>query len=48
MILSLVEEAVAAGARLAKAAAVIGVSARTLIRWRQKGGCTNNCVTGYQ
>lgn len=38
MILSLVEEAVAAGARLAKAAAVIGISARTLIRWRQQGG----------
>jgi transposase InsO family protein len=38
MILSLVEEAVAAGARLSKAAAVIGVSGRTLIRWRQQGG----------
>ena len=38
MILLLVEEAVAAGARLAKAAAVIGVSDRTLIRWRQQGG----------
>lgn len=38
MILALVEEALAAGARLAKAAAVIGVSDRTLIRWRQKSG----------
>ncbi|KQC04791.1 MAG: integrase [Methanoculleus sp. SDB] len=38
MILSLLEEVVATGARLAKAAAVIGISARTLIRWRQQGG----------
>lgn len=38
MILSLVAEAVGAGARLAKAAAIIGVSSRTLIRWRQQGG----------
>ena len=38
MILSLVKEAVAAGARLSKAAAIIGVSDRTLIRWRQQGG----------
>jgi transposase InsO family protein len=38
MILSLVEEAAGAGARLAKAAAIIGISSRTLIRWRQQGG----------
>ena len=38
MILSLVDEAAAAGARRAKAAAVIGISSRTLIRWRQQGG----------
>jgi transposase InsO family protein len=38
MILALVDEAVGAGARRAKAAAIIGVSSRTLIRWRQQGG----------
>ena len=38
MILSLVDEAIDAGARLAKAAAIIGVSSRTLIRWRQQDG----------
>ena len=38
MILALVEEAVDAGARLAKAAAIIGVSSRTIIRWRRQGG----------
>ena len=38
MILSLVNEAISSGVRLAKAATVIGVSARTLIRWRQQGG----------
>lgn len=37
MILELINEAVAAGARLAEAAAIIGLSARNVIRWRQTG-----------
>lgn len=40
MILELIDAAIAAGARLKKAAAVVGLSARTIIRWRGKnGGC---------
>lgn len=40
MTLELIDEAVAAGARLDAAAAVLGLSGRTLIRWRGKeGGC---------
>ena len=38
MIISLIDKAVKSGARLHKAAAVIGLCARTLIRWRGKGG----------
>jgi transposase InsO family protein len=38
MILELIEEAVAGGARLKPAAAVIGLSSRTIIRWRRQGG----------
>jgi transposase len=38
MILSLIDKAVESGARLHKAAALIGLSARTLIRWRGQGG----------
>ena len=40
MILELIDEAVAGGARLDAAAATLGISCRTLIRWRGKdGGC---------
>jgi len=38
VIVDLVNEAVEAGARLHKAADIIGLSARTIIRWRQGGG----------
>ena len=38
MILSLIDKAVKSGARLHEAAALIGLSARTLIRWRGQGG----------
>lgn len=38
MILALVDEAVAAGAREERAGEVIGVAARTLARWRAEGG----------
>lgn len=38
MILALVDEAVAAGAREARAAEVVGIAARTLARWRTEGG----------
>ena len=38
MIVDLIEKAIESGARLKKAAATIGISARTIIRWRQKGG----------
>lgn len=38
MIMSLIDKAVKSGARLEKAAAIIGLSARTLIRWRGQGG----------
>jgi putative transposase len=37
MILELIDKAVAGGARLAKAAAIVGLSARCVIRWRQSG-----------
>ena len=38
MIIDLIDKAVQSGARRKKAAAMIGLSARTIIRWRQKGG----------
>lgn len=38
MILELIDEAVAGGARLNAAAAVLGLSGRTIIRWRGKDG----------
>ena len=40
MILKLIDTAVADGARLKAAAAIVGISSRTIIRWRrQNGGC---------
>ena len=36
MIVDLIEKAIESGARLKKAAATMGISARTIIRWRQK------------
>lgn len=40
MILKLIDNAVAAGARLKPAAAIIGITGRTILRWRRKkGGC---------
>lgn len=40
MILELVDTAVTSGARIKKAAAIVGLSARTIFRWRgQNGGC---------
>ena len=38
MIIDLIDKAVESGARLKKAAAIMGLSARTIIRWRQQGG----------
>jgi putative transposase len=38
MIIELIDKAVESGARLEKAAATIGLSARTIIRWRHQGG----------
>ena len=38
MIINLIDKAVESGARLKKAADIIGLSARTIIRWRQLGG----------
>ena len=38
MIINLIEQAVASGARLKKAAKIMGLSARTIIRWRQNCG----------
>ena len=38
MIIDLINEAVESGARLQKAADIIGLSARTIMRWRQDGG----------
>ena len=37
MILGLIDKAVSNGARLQKAAAIAGLSARCVIRWRQSG-----------
>jgi len=37
VILQLVDEAVTAGARLQRACSIVGVTARTLQRWRQQG-----------
>ena len=40
MILELIDNAVASGARLKTAAVIVGLSSRTIIRWRwQDGGC---------
>lgn len=38
MIIGLIDEAVQSGARLNKASAIIGLSSRTIIRWRQQDG----------
>ena len=38
MIINLIDKAVASGARLKKAAEIMGLSTRTIIRWRQNGG----------
>ena len=38
MIINLIDKAVESGARLKKAADIVGLSARTIIRWRQQGG----------
>ena len=38
MIMDLIDKAVQSGARLKKAAAMLGLSARTIIRWRQNRG----------
>ena len=38
MIIDLIDNAVESGARLKKAADIMGLSARTIIRWRQQGG----------
>ena len=38
MIIHLIDKAVASGARLKNAAAIMGLSARTIIRWRQQDG----------
>lgn len=37
MIVDLIDKAIESGARLKKAATTMGISARTIIRWRQKG-----------
>jgi hypothetical protein len=38
MIINLIDKAVASGARLNKSADIMGLSDRTVIRWRQHGG----------
>ena len=38
MIVDLVNEAVHSGARIHKAADTVGISARTIIRWRRQDG----------
>ena len=38
MIIDLIDNAVESGARLKKAADIMGLSARTIIRWRQQDG----------
>ena len=38
MIMHFIDKAVDSGARLKKAAATMGLSARTIIRWRQQNG----------
>ena len=38
MIINLIDKAVESGARLKKAAATMGLSARTIIRWRHQAG----------
>ena len=44
LVLSLIDEAVDAGARLAPACAVLGLTARTLRRWRAPAGCDSGRV----
>lgn len=40
MVIDLIDSAIASGARLKQAAAILGLSARTVMRWRlQNGGC---------
>jgi putative transposase len=39
MILDLIAEAVESGARLSPAAEILGLSARTIIRWRRNHEC---------
>ena len=43
MILALLDEAVAAGARLDRACQMLGLSVRTVQRWRQRGGGDRRC-----
>jgi hypothetical protein len=38
MIIDLIDKAVESGARLKKGAATMGLSARTIIRWRHQSG----------
>ena len=38
MIVDLIDKAIESGARLKKAAGIVGLSARTIIRWRKQGG----------
>jgi len=38
MIIDLIDRALKSGARLKQAAAIMGLSARTIIRWRQRHG----------
>ncbi len=36
MIMALIDEAIQSGSRLKEAAAIMGLSSRTIIRWRQQ------------
>jgi len=38
MIIDLIDTAIESGARLKKAAVIVDLSARTIIRWRHQGG----------
>jgi len=38
VIMKLIDEAVESGARLEKAASTMGLSSRTIMRWRKHGG----------
>lgn len=46
MTLALIDEAVAAGARLEKACAQLGIAARTIARWRAEGGTDGRAAAG--